>query len=371
MIPYENKSEFEENLRKFGELSTLFDLHGAQARVGQLEEEMANPDFWTETTRSAQVLKEVKSLKAQIGEFSSLKSLIEDAQAALELSAEDESMEEQALELFRKVARGVKEYELAMLLDDEFDANNAFLTIHPGAGGTESQDWAQMLMRMYLRWAERKGFTTRIIELQPGEEAGIKEVTLLIEGPYVYGHIRREQGIHRLVRLSPFNANNLRQTSFASVSVLPELDDSIVVDIDPEDLRIDLYRASGAGGQYVNRTESAVRITHLPSGIVVACQNERNQHQNKDTAMKILAAKLYQLEEEKQRKEISHIQGELNRISWGNQIRSYVFQPYKMVKDHRTEAETGNVAAVMDGDLDAFIEAELIFYSRKNVRAQK
>jgi peptide chain release factor 2 len=371
MIPYEIKSEFEENLRKFTELSTLFDLTAARKRAIQLEEEMSTPDFWSDTVKASHILKEVKLLKAQITEYQSLKSLIEDAEAALELSSEDESMESQAIELFHKLRRAVKEYELSMLLDDDFDANNAFLTIHPGAGGTESQDWAQMLMRMYLRWAERKGYTSQILELQPGEEAGIKDVTLFITGAYVYGNIKWEQGVHRLVRLSPFNANNLRQTSFASVSILPELDDTITVDIDPEDLRVDLYRASGAGGQHVNRTESAVRITHLPTGIVVACQNERNQHQNKATAMKILAARLYRVEEEKHKKEVNSIQGELTRISWGNQIRSYVFQPYKMVKDHRTETETGNVDAVMDGDLDAFIEAELIFFSKKNQKAPK
>lgn len=366
MIPYELKNEFEENVRKFKELAGLFDLEGAQKKALILEEEMAKGQFWSDPSAAAQTLKEVKTLKAQMSEYQTVKNILEDAQAALELSVEDESMQEQAIELFRKASKIVKEYELSTLLNDDFDVNNAFLTIHPGAGGTESQDWAQMLMRMYLRWAERKGFKAEIIELQPGEEAGIKDATIFLKGAYAYGYIKREQGVHRLVRLSPFNANNLRQTSFASISLLPELDDSITVNISPDDLRVDVYRASGAGGQYVNRTESAVRITHLPTNLVVCCQSERNQHQNKATALKILSAKLYRLEEEKLKKESSNIQGELTRISWGNQIRSYVFQPYKMVKDHRTETETGNVDAVMDGDLDTFIEAELIFFSKKS-----
>jgi len=251
-----------------------------------------------------------------------------------------------------------------MILNGKFDASNAYLSIHPGAGGTESQDWASMLLRMYMRWAERKGYDVEIVDYQEGEEAGIKSATIYIKGDFAYGYLKYERGVHRLVRISPFDANKRRHTSFASVNVLPEIEDDIDIEIKPEDLRIDTYRASGAGGQYVNKTESAVRITHLPTGIVVTCQTERSQLQNRETAMKMLKARLYQLELEKRRKQIEQIQGELKDISWGNQIRSYVFHPYTMVKDHRTDVETGNIEAVMDGDIDMFIEAELVYYAK-------
>ncbi|HBT26119.1 MAG TPA: peptide chain release factor 2, partial [Pseudothermotoga sp.] len=234
---------------------------------------------------------------------------------------------------------------------------------HPGAGGTESHDWAQMLLRMYMRWAERKGFIVELLDFQPGEEAGLKSATILVKGEYAYGYLKHERGVHRLVRISPFDAAKRRHTSFASVNVVPEISDDIDVEIKPEDIRIDTFRASGHGGQYVNRTDSAVRITHLPTGIVVSCQSERSQHQNKALAMKVLKAKLYQLELAKRREQLDEIQGELKEISWGNQIRSYILQPYTLVKDHRTDIETGNFDAVLDGELDQFIEAELLYFA--------
>ncbi len=365
MLSYEIKSSFSEICKKFREISKVFNPEKNQKELERLESLMSASDFWSDTNQAAEVLKDSKFLRSHMEEINNIVSLMEDGDIALELSDDDESMESHFVEIHDSLKKKVRNFELSMLLNDKFDANNVFLTIHPGAGGTESQDWAQMLMRMYLRWVERKGFESEIIDLQPGDEAGIKSVTIFIKGAYSYGYTKYEKGIHRLVRISPFDSNKRRHTSFASVTALPELDENIDVEIDPEELRIDVYRASGAGGQHVNRTESAVRITHLPTNIVVTCQNQRNQHQNKDTAMKILAAKLYELEVEKKRKEVNSIQGDLNDISWGNQIRSYVFHPYRMVKDLRTGTETGNADAVMDGDIDQFIESELVHFSSK------
>ncbi|HPE68543.1 MAG TPA: peptide chain release factor 2 [Thermotogota bacterium] len=365
MLTYDQKAAFSEICQKFQEMSGVFDPEWAKQRLLSLEKTMSQSDFWEDPDAAADTLKESKMLQTRLEERKQILDLIQDGEVALELAEEDESMEKAFHDYSSRLRKAVRKFELSMLLNDRFDMNNAFLTIHPGAGGTESQDWSQMLMRMYLRWAERKNFEVEIIELQPGEEAGIKDATLLLKGEYVYGYTKFEQGIHRLVRISPFDSNKRRHTSFASVSVLPELDQQVDIDINPDDLKIDVYRASGAGGQHVNRTESAVRITHLPSGIVVTCQNQRNQHQNKDTAMKILTARLYQLELEKKKREQQAIQGDLTDISWGNQIRSYVFQPYKMIKDLRTQTETGNVDAVMDGDIDPFIESELVFFSKR------
>ncbi len=265
---------------------------------------------------------------------------------------------------FEQAVAGLKktlsELEFKRMLGGEHDKNNAILTIHPGAGGTESQDWAEMLMRMYLRYSERKGFKTEIMDLQSGDEAGIKSVTIEIQGSYAYGYLKAEAGVHRLVRISPFDSNKRRHTSFASVFVLPEIDENIDVEINPADLRVDTYRASGAGGQHVNKTDSAIRITHLPTGIVVQCQNERSQHQNRANAMKILAARLYQKQLDEQREKYKEIESSKKDIAWGSQIRSYVFHPYNMVKDHRTNEETSNTQAVMDGDIDAFIKSFLV-----------
>jgi peptide chain release factor 2 len=263
------------------------------------------------------------------------------------------------------LGESIKTIELRHLLSGEIDINNAIMTIHPGAGGTESQDWAQILMRMYLRWAEKRGFTTQIIDLLPGEEAGIKSATITVTGPYAYGYLKAEAGVHRLVRISPFDANKRRHTSFSAVLVFPEIEDDADVEIDEDDLKIDTYRASGAGGQHVNKTSSAVRITHLPTGIIVACQNERSQHKNKATAMKVLKARIYDLQLKEKEKKMEGIVGDKKGISWGNQIRSYVLQPYRLVKDHRTDLEVGNVDAVLDGDIDKFIDAYLREMSKK------
>jgi len=285
----------------------------------------------------------------------------DDVAAAIELSAgSDSSLLKELDAQLDALERTIAQLERDNLLSGEKDINSAIVTIHPGAGGTESQDWAQMLMRMYLRWAERSGYAVQVIDLQGGDEAGIKSVTFTVNGEYAYGRLRVEAGVHRLVRISPFDANKRRHTSFASVFVYPELEDDIDIVIDEKELRIDTYRASSAGGQHVNKTSSAVRITHLPTGFVTQCQNERSQHQNKEVAMKVLRAELYELEQRKKEEEMAKLTGEKKEIGWGSQIRSYVFQPYQMVKDHRTGKEVGNVSAVMDGDLDGFIEAYLM-----------
>ncbi len=287
-----------------------------------------------------------------------------DLQAAVELIQEDAELGEELLKesipQLREVERSLDSIELESLLGDEADLRNAIISINPGAGGTESQDWAQMLLRMYLRWAERRGFTAEILDHQYGEEAGIKGATVAVEGPYAYGYLKAESGVHRLVRISPYDASSRRHTSFASVFAYPEVEDDIEVDIDDNDLRIDTYRSSGAGGQHVNVTDSAVRITHIPTGVVASCQNERSQHKNKATAMRILRARLYERIKREKAEEMKKVQGQKKEIAWGSQIRSYVLQPYRMAKDHRTGYEVGNVDAVLDGDLDDFIQAYLM-----------
>jgi len=285
-------------------------------------------------------------------------SYLENSQDILEEKGGEAFLKEIHEEI-ENLKESIKILELRHLLSGEIDINNAIMTIHPGAGGTESQDWAQILMRMYLRWAEKHGFTTQIIDLLPGEEAGIKSVTITVSGPYAYGYLKAEAGVHRLVRISPFDANKRRHTSFSAVLVFPEIEEDMDVEIDEDDLKIDTFRASGAGGQHVNKTSSAVRITHMPTGIIVACQNERSQHRNKAMAMKILKARMYDLQLKEQEKKMEGIVGDKKGISWGNQIRSYILQPYRLVKDHRTDLEVGNVDAVLDGDIDIFIDAYL------------
>ena len=286
-------------------------------------------------------------------------SQVEDAEALIELAREGEDVGEELPLLLAELDELVEGVGLKMLLGGENDRLNAIVTIHPGAGGTEAQDWAAMLMRMYMRWAEKQGYKTQILDYQDGDEAGLKSTTFTVSGDYAYGYLVADTGVHRLVRISPFDANKRRHTSFASVSVYPEIDDRVEVDIDEKDLRIDTYRSSGAGGQHVNVTDSAVRITHMPTGIVVQCQNERSQHKNRDFAMKILRARLYELEMEKKRAEAQAIEDSKLNIAWGSQIRSYVLQPYRMVKDHRTKVEVGDVDRVLDGDLDGFMKAFL------------
>ncbi len=327
---------------------------------------MLAPDFW-ENQESKDILKERADLIEKQDEIKSLSDEYEELELLLDLCIEEEDIDsiEEVCERLSALDKRLRSAELARLMSKEHDKNNAILTIHPGAGGTESQDWADMLLRMYLRWCERHGYKVDILDLMPGEEAGIKNATLLVKGPYAYGYLKAEAGIHRLVRISPFDASSRRHTSFASVFVAPELDDTIEIEINEKDLRIDTYRASGAGGQHVNKTSSAVRITHIPTGIVVQCQNERSQHKNKAIAMKILRARLYEREKAKQEEEKKKLHGQKKEIAWGNQIRSYVLHPYQMVKDHRTGEETGNVSAVLDGDLDQFIQSWLMKMASK------
>jgi peptide chain release factor 2 len=340
-----------------------------KARLSEIEKEMASPDFWNDHKKAQTLSSERNHLEDEINAIKSVEQKIEDAEVLLEMAEEegDESLVKEAEELIGGLFKTLDRLEVKKVLSGEFDKNNAILTVHAGAGGTESCDWAEMLMRMYVRWAERKGFQVEVLDLQENEEAGIKSATLLVKGPYAYGLLKSEHGTHRLVRISPFDANARRHTSFCGAIVVPEIDDDIEVEIKDEDIRIDTYRASGAGGQHVNKTDSAVRITHLPTGIVVTCQSERSQIQNRQRAMKILKARLYELERRKREEKIAQAKGEHKEIAWGNQIRSYVFQPYRPVKDHRTGVETSNVDAVMDGEIDLFIEAYLKQKARGDV----
>jgi len=289
-----------------------------------------------------------------------MKHKIDEVEVLVELAEEGEQVEEELSQVLKSIEKDLAEAELKTLFFDKDDPRNAILTLHPGAGGTESQDWAQMLLRMYLRYAERKGFKTEILDIQPGEEAGLKSATLRLVGDYVYGNLSQESGVHRLVRISPFDANKRRHTSFAAVFVFPEIEKEIEVQIDSDDLRVDTYRASGRGGQHVNVTDSAVRITHIPTGIVVQCQNERSQHKNKAAAMKVLKARLYELEKKKKQEKLEKLEDAKSDIAWGNQIRSYVLHPYRMIKDLRTNVEVGDVDRVLDGDIDEFIKASLL-----------
>lgn len=323
------------------------------------------PDFWNNQDEAQKVINESNALKDIIGTFRELEAEYEDLEVTLELVREeqDESLFEELESGAKELVKKLDDYELQLLLSEPYDKNNAMLELHPGAGGTESQDWASMLLRMYTRWAEKRGFKVETLDYLPGDEAGVKSVTLLIKGHNAYGYLKAEKGVHRLVRISPFDSSGRRHTSFVSCEVMPELDDNVDIDVTPDELKIDTYRASGAGGQHINTTDSAVRITHIPTGTVVTCQTERSQIKNRERAMKMLMAKLYQLQIEKQQQELAEIRGEQKDIGWGSQIRSYVFHPYSMVKDHRTNYEVGNTNGVMDGELDGFINA----YLRSNI----
>ena len=333
----------------------------------QLDEQAAQPDFWNDVENTKKVLKEQKTVNEKVGSYENLVRMYEDAQTMLELAAEEEFDSEEEQESFlqdirsslKEIAQRIEEEKLSALLSGEFDQNNAILSFHAGAGGTEAQDWVQMLYRMYARWSERHHFKVKVLDYLAGEEAGIKSASILITGTNAYGFLKSEHGVHRLVRISPFDASGRRQTSFASLEVMPEIDDDYDIEINPADLKIDTYRSGGAGGQHVNKTESAIRITHIPTGVIVACQNERSQHQNREVAMKMLKSKLVKIKEREHLKRIEDIKGEQQQIGWGSQIRSYVFMPYTLVKDHRTNCESGNINAVMDGDLDPFINAYL------------
>lgn len=322
---------------------------------------MSAPDFWDDNDRAQKIIGELNAIKSVVDQFQALNTEYEDIEVMRELAEEeqDDGMAAEITESVTSLVHKLESYELQLLLNQPYDRLNAYLELHPGAGGTESQDWAELLLRMYRRWAEKHDFKVDIVDYLPGDEAGIKSVTLHIKGYNAYGYLKAEKGVHRLVRISPFDASGRRHTSFVSCDVMPEIDNDVDIEIRPEDLSVDTYRASGAGGQHINKTESAIRITHVPSGIVVACQTERSQIQNRERAMNMLRSKLYERKIEEQQKQLAEIRGEQMDIAWGSQIRSYVFHPYSMVKDHRTNAETGNIGAVMDGDIDFLIDAYL------------
>jgi peptide chain release factor 2 len=339
----------------------FFDLDGRRARLNDLEAQQSDAAFWSDTDRARTVVQEVKQLKGWISPFDEIAGRLETATSLLELLEDepDEAMSQELEVETERAAKALESFELQTMLQGADDGRDAILTIHPGAGGTESQDWAEMLMRMYVRWGERHGFDVTILDLQPGEEAGIKSASIEIKGQYAYGFLKAEKGVHRLVRISPFDSQARRHTSFASVFVYPDIDDTIEVDLRDEDIKMDVFRASGAGGQHVNKTSSAVRLTHIPTGLVVSCQQERSQGKNKATATKMLRAAIYQMKLEEQEAAKALVEATKTGISWGNQIRSYVFQPYTMVNDHRTELKVTDVQKVMDGDIDQFIETFL------------
>ena len=322
---------------------------------------MNQNDFWADADNAAKILKDSKALKEKVGRFKDIRSGYEDLHVLIDLGIEEqeESIIKEAEAVYGQLIADVEAMRIETLLTGTYDRNNAYLSIHAGAGGSDAQDWAEMLFRMFVKWAEKKKYAITILDMQKDTEAGIKSATIMVEGENAYGYLKSEKGVHRLVRLSPFDTAGKRHTSFASIDIMPEVDADMTIDIKDEDIRVDTFRASGAGGQHVNKTDSAIRITHIPTGVVVQCQNERSQHSNKDTAMKMLMSKLTELKELEHKERIEDIQGEYSQIAFGSQIRSYVFHPYSMVKDHRTNEETGNVQAVMDGELDKFIFAYL------------
>lgn len=339
-------------------------------RLAELDKIMTKPGFWDDTSTAQEVTRERTRLSEKKENWSNLEESLEEVEILLDLALEEED-EETGAEVLSKTGeleKQIDQFEVQRMLSGAHDRSNAIVDIHAGAGGTEAQDWAQMLLRMYLRWADRNNFQTQIVDMLEGEEAGLKSVTLTMNGDYAFGLMRPEIGIHRLVRISPYDASNRRHTSFASVFVTPEIDEDIVIDIQDKDLRIDTYRASGAGGQHVNKTSSAVRITHIPTGIVVQCQDEKSQHRNKDLAMKVLRARLYQVEEQKKAEEMKKMHDNKKEIAWGSQIRSYVLHPYRLVKDHRTSTEMGNVDAVLDGDIESFVRSFLLSQAKGEIQ---
>ena len=360
--------EFDEYKQKLGamhpkldELGAALDLDSARSELAELDELSSRDGFWNDVERSQKVLQRTKQLKDKISNFEALVNLLADAETLCELAIEedDDSLIDELKAEYDKLAEKVEDATLATLLSGDYDHNNAIVTFHAGAGGTEAQDWAQMLFRMYTRWAERRGFKWTTLDYLDGDEAGIKSATISIEGENAYGYLKGENGVHRLVRISPYDAAGRRHTSFSAVEVMPEITDTDEIEIRDEDLRVDTYRSGGAGGQHVNKTESAIRITHIPSGVVVSCQNERSQHQNREVAMRMLRARLAEIKEREHLDRIEDIKGVQMKIEWGSQIRSYVFMPYTLAKDHRTGFENGNIQNVMDGDLDGFINAYL------------
>lgn len=349
------------------QLKDFLKIEDREAEIREIQEKMSAPDFWDKQEKAQETVAQLSICKNITEPYKKLLVKIEDLEVLLEMAEEDQDMLAEAGASCKNLSKELDKVELLSFMSGPFDTNNVFVSIHAGAGGTESCDWANMLLRMYRRWFERRGWKDEVIDIQHGDEAGIKSVTLRVEGEFAYGYTKAEKGVHRLVRISPFDSAARRHTSFASVDTFPELEDDIDIDIDESDLKIDTYRSSGAGGQHVNTTDSAIRITHVPTGTVVACQSQRSQHKNRATAMKMLKAKLYELEEEKRRNEADALRGAKTEMGWGNQIRSYVLHPYQMVKDLRTNIETGNTAAVLDGDLDQFVEGWLKS-SRKTTR---
>ena len=339
----------------------LFEIPKLEEQLSNLEKQTMEENFWNDQKKSTKVLSEIKSLKNKVTSFKNIESEIKNLQELKELVElePDKDLIKEIIKNTKKLENDFEELQLSTLLSGKYDANNAILTIHPGAGGTESQDWAEMLYRMYTRWATKKGYQVKELDYLEGEEAGLKSVTFEVIGENAYGYLKSEKGVHRLVRISPFDSGGRRHTSFASVEILPEITDDVDIEINNDDLRIDTYRASGAGGQHINKTSSAVRITHIPTNTVVACQSERSQIQNRETAMRMLKSKLLDLKEQEHKEKIEELKGTQKEIAWGSQIRSYVFCPYTMVKDHRTNYEVGNVEAVMDGEIDGFIESYL------------
>ncbi|HWO77272.1 MAG TPA: peptide chain release factor 2 [Bacillus sp. (in: firmicutes)] len=358
---FEIKQELDKTAKKLADFRGSLDLENKEARMAELEDIMLQPDFWNDQQKAQAIISESNALKDQVNEFKDMAEVHENLELTYDLVKEekDDDLQAELASELKELIERVNKFELQILLSQPYDKNNAILELHPGAGGTESQDWGSMLLRMYTRWAEKKGYKVETLDYLPGDEAGIKSVTLLIKGHNAYGYLKAEKGVHRLVRISPFDASGRRHTSFVSCEVMPEFNEEINIEVRNEDIKIDTYRASGAGGQHINTTDSAVRITHIPTGIVVTCQTERSQIKNREQAMKMLKSKLYQRKIEEQEKELAEIRGEQKEIGWGSQIRSYVFHPYSLVKDHRTNTESGNVQAVMDGDIDQFIDAYL------------
>ena len=343
---------------------SLFDIAQRKVELLDLEEQTKANEFWNDQENSSKVLQQIKVLKDKVGSFEEQSKLLDDIHAMIDLILEmnEESLIEDLKQDVRKFSKGIDKLEIQALLSGNHDQNNAIVTIHPGAGGTESQDWAEMLYRMYSMWCDKNGYKLEELDFLEGDVAGIKSVTFRVTGAYAYGYMKSESGVHRLVRISPFDSGGRRHTSFASIEVIPEIDENLEIEIDPKDLKVDTYRSSGAGGQHVNKTESAIRITHIPTNIIVSCQTQRSQIQNRETAMKMLISKLVELKERENKETISELKGIQREIAWGSQIRSYVFCPYTMVKDHRTNFETGNVDAVMNGELNDFMDA----YLKKN-----
>lgn len=362
MVQFEElRLELERTKPEIDDLADALGLKAMESEIQQLENRATEPGFWDDMEKSQVILQRTSALKGKVEGYNSLVAKYEDALALIELANEDEdlSLLEEAQSEVDAIKESLEKQRLQTLLTGEYDGKNAIITFHAGSGGTEAQDWAEMLYRMYNRWAEKMGFKVKTLDYLDGDEAGLKSAVILVEGLNAYGYLKSEAGVHRLVRVSPFDSSGRRHTSFSSLEVMPEIDDNIQIDINPEDIKMDVYRASGAGGQKVNKTSSAVRLTHIPTGIVVACQVERSQHQNREVAMKMLMSKLMEIKEREHLDKIEDIKGVQKEITWGSQIRSYVFMPYTLVKDHRTSFETGNISAVMDGDIDGFINAYL------------